>query len=303
MQRGSMIATYAYLFLTLILFVAYGCAAPKKHSGCDFIGRNIVGPEDLHVDESVSPARLIVSSNARRLFQDQSSNGIYEIPLTEPWKARPLPIDGATDPAHCSLKPHGISVATVDGIQTLFVINKASPECQTCPCRGRKRDKGVSVEQYRLEPDGLVFLRRHNHAELLPGPNDLDVHPSGDLYVSNLRLSSSEPSIVRLSGDRWSEATRGIRLANGVAVSNSGTPCVCRRWLVRIGSRLPRYNGRGVNPRRGSYSRRRNDGQLTLGCGRLTVRSRSSFGLSALRALPAAIRAPPPPPSIESTQP
>ena len=189
--------------LAPILAVACaGCSAPSpkvQDRACWNLAR-VTGPEDLVVDSSGAPDRLLVSS--RDIEHPSNEDGIYSVPLSRPGQtvaAKRLPLAGRDD---CSFHPHGISLVQAaspageasgrgedPGPWLLYVINHHDEE-DASPTVGCVREpepgnRPVSVEVFRVEPSRLVFIQRLEEPSILTNANDLAATPSGDVWITD----------------------------------------------------------------------------------------------------------------------
>jgi hypothetical protein len=174
----------------------------------------IPGPEDLVLDRSVSPPRLIVSSEDRR--SRKAPGEIYAVRIPE-LEAVALPRTG--EPSGLELHPHGIdTVRLADGRWMLYVISHPAP--------GKEGEQAVLV--YELLPGRLEF-RERLASPLLTSPNDLAATADGSVYVTNFgsgggigellfrRRKSTVAYHDAMSG-KWSVAASGLAMANGIAI-------------------------------------------------------------------------------------
>lgn len=174
----------------------------------------IPGPEDLLLDRSVSPPRLIVSSEDRR-FKSKAGE-LYAVRIPE-LEAAALRRTG--EPADLELHPHGMdTVRLADGTWLLYVINHPAP--------GKDGEDAVLV--YELFRDRLEF-RERLVSPLLTSPNDLAATADGSVYVTNfgsgggigellLRRRKSTVVYHDASSGSWSVAASGLAMANGIAI-------------------------------------------------------------------------------------
>ncbi|MCE9597744.1 MAG: SMP-30/gluconolactonase/LRE family protein [Spirochaetia bacterium] len=181
------------------------------------------GPEDFDLDVLSRPARLIVSSQERRLLDPNGefseAGAIYQVPFTREatLPAQPLPIverDGL--PFH----PHGIHLVVSGGITLLYVINHAMHASH-------------SIEIFELRARDLRFLRRMR-SPLLISPNDILALADGQFYVTNdhgetgIRQTLENlfafgwSNVVHYRAGYWSVVADKIAFANGLALSDSG---------------------------------------------------------------------------------
>ncbi len=196
----------------------------------------MVGPEDVALDPSITPAkRLLISSMDRRMGREELDGAIFALELG---KAEALPIElprkeNEKDPA-CSFRPHGMAAIQGDGgVARLYVINHHDRrDFRKGSGCGRWRDEGFrrlmqhSIEVYRIREDHLEFEKRLTDP-LLAHPNDLAVLPNGEIFAGNSPPSALSgmlnlffgigSNVVHYRDGDWHVAAHGIRYANGVA--------------------------------------------------------------------------------------
>lgn len=131
------------------------------------------GPEDMDLDFSAGPARLLVSAHDRRNWTPQGE--IYAVDL-ENGAARILP--RRNEPASFEFRPHGMDIRRGPDAARLYVIvHDKTPEGAW---------HGVAV--YRILPDALDYETTLT-SELLTSPNDLAVADDGSFYITNDQAS------------------------------------------------------------------------------------------------------------------
>ncbi|MFT5901369.1 MAG: hypothetical protein ACI9LA_000567, partial [Bacteroidia bacterium] len=77
------------------------------------------GPEDIALDTIGGMERLIVSCSERRTT-DYSKNDFYQYNISN-LELAILPVEGL--PESIQLRPHGIDIALVNGVKTLYCVN------------------------------------------------------------------------------------------------------------------------------------------------------------------------------------
>lgn len=169
------------------------------------------GPEDMVLDESTSPTRILISCNTRREYQPLEGE-IYAL-STENNQVVLLPREG--EPEGLTLNPHGIAIQKVDGEACLYVISHYS-----------FNDSTNAVLKYKIEADKLIFEDIYMHP-LLVSPNALTVMPEGSFYVSNddgggdvvveQLFNPLGGTVVYFDGsENWRKVEEYIRFSNGI---------------------------------------------------------------------------------------
>ncbi len=205
-----------WLARTLWLAGVFRTLEPHFAGRCSEVA-GIPGPEDLTIHPRTGVA-YVSACDRFALERGESPRGaLYAYVLDAPSPA-PVKLTSAELTDAC---PHGISLQVdPDGQDRLFAIVH----------RGERH----SIEVYDLVGDRLV----HHESladPLLVSPNDLVAVGRDALYVTNdhgwppgfartleewLRLPLA--TVVRWEGARFSKATSGIRLANGIQASPDG---------------------------------------------------------------------------------
>lgn len=169
------------------------------------------GPEDMVLDESTNPARILISCNTRREYQPLEGE-IYALNTADNQVVK-LPREG--EPEGLTLNPHGIDIEMVDGEWCLYVISHQS-----------FNDSTHAVLKYKIAADKLIFEEIYVHPLLL-SPNALTVMPDGSFYVSNddgggdaiaeqLFNPLGGTVIYFDSNEHWSKVAEYIRFSNGI---------------------------------------------------------------------------------------
>lgn len=204
-----------YLFIIILIF--FSCK--KEESIINTAERYSKistgnGPEDIVLDESLSPARILVSCNARR--EGQAHEGeIYAInTITD--KSAILPRIG--EPEGLILNPHGIDIYKNGSDYFLYVISHYS------------LDSVDIVVKYKIENEHLLFVEYFS-SPIMVSPNALTVLPDGSFYVSNDDGGGSvvfeqlfNPlggSVVYCStNNQWKKVAQKLQFPNGMANKN-----------------------------------------------------------------------------------
>lgn len=178
------------------------------------------GPEDMALDTINGMERLIVSCSERR-SSDYSQNGFYDYNIKRE-KLVLLAIEGL--PKSIQLRPHGIDIALVDGVKTLYCVNHEKNE-KDYPPKGRQ-----SILVFELLENKVIFKEQLT-SEILISPNDVCTDYRGGIYVSNdsrernnffeklfeLRRST----VIHYNGTNWEFVGDKLKYANGVGVLNN----------------------------------------------------------------------------------
>lgn len=213
-----------FLLVCPLNLLLVACAAPAYIAGTNCVmAPGMPGPEDFDVDLLARPARLIVSSQERRLTDPNGefsqAGTIFQVPFTREAVQAPMPLpiverDGL--PFH----PHGLHLVVSGGITLLYVINHATHASH-------------SIEIFELRARDLRFLKRLR-TPLLISPNDLLALPDGQFYVTNDHgqlgfrqvienlFAFGWSNVVHYRNGNWTVAAEKIAFANGLALSDAG---------------------------------------------------------------------------------
>lgn len=177
------------------------------------------GPEDIALDTIGSMNRLIISCSERRT-EDYSNNGIYSYDLVSE-ELKKLPIEGM--PETIQLRPHGIDVALVNGVRTLYCVNHEK-NAEAFPPAGRQ-----SILLFELKDNRLVFQQQLTDP-LIISPNDVCTDHKGGIFVSidsgkinskwEKLMALKRSFVLHFDGEKWIQAGDKLRYANGVGVKN-----------------------------------------------------------------------------------
>jgi hypothetical protein len=207
------------LFLFFVFVLLSSCAKHPVFKGEYTTIKTGPGPEDIALDTIGSTDRLIISSSERRTT-DHSRNGIYSYDLAS-GELKKLPMEGM--PETIQLRPHGIDVALVGGIRTLYCVNHEK-NAEAFPPAGRQ-----SILVFELKDDRLVFKEQLIHP-LIISPNDVCIDHKGGIFVSidsgkinskwEKLMALKRSFILHFDGDKWTQVGDKLRYANGVGVKN-----------------------------------------------------------------------------------
>lgn len=173
------------------------------------------GPEDIIIDESISPARILVSCSARR--DNQTENGeIYQLNCDND-STSILPRIG--EPHNFVFNPHGIDIYKNGDESFLYVISHYAI------------DSVDVIAKYKIQPDRLVFEQYFTNP-IMVSANAISVLPNGSFYVTNddgggdivyEQLFNQEGgSIVYCNlENKWKKVANKLRFPNGLANKNS----------------------------------------------------------------------------------
>jgi arylesterase/paraoxonase len=155
-----------------------GCGASLPLIKKRTCSRIAVGPgtEDMVLDRSSDPPRLIISSHDRRRWA--SAGDIYEMNLKD---LHPNKMIRLNEPQGLELRPQDLDIVKTErGDVLLYVVNHEK----------NQNGKHHSVLKYRVDHASLVFLEIIE-SELLTSPNGLRVFPDETFYVANDREDRS----------------------------------------------------------------------------------------------------------------
>jgi hypothetical protein len=177
------------------------------------------GPEDIALDTIDGMERLIVSCSERRTT-DYSSNGLYDYNISTQQLVN-LPIEGL--PESMQLRPHGIDIALVNGIKTLYCVNHEK-NADLFPPAGRQ-----SILVFELLNDRVVFKQQLTDA-LVVSPNDVCTDYKGGIFVSidsgkinskwEKLMALKHSYVLHFDGEKWIQVGDKLRYANGVGVKD-----------------------------------------------------------------------------------
>ena len=204
---------FPFLLFLFLLFLGSCAKQPVYNGDYTRIGTG-PGPEDIALDTIGNSERLIVSCSERRT-SDYSSNGLYDYNFASRELVK-LPIEGM--PEDVLLRPHGIDVALVNGVKTLYCVNHEK-NAELFPPAGRQ---SVLV-------DKLVFNQQLTNP-LIVAPNDVCTDHKGGIFVSidsgkinskwEKLMALKHSYVLHFNGEKWEQVGDRLRYANGVGVKN-----------------------------------------------------------------------------------
>lgn len=210
---------HSSVFLISFILLLSSCAKFPAFTGHYHRIETGPGPEDIALDTINGMARLIISSSERRTT-DYSGNGIYSYDLVSQ-ELKKLPIEGA--PESIQLRPHGIDVAVVNGVRTLYCVNHEK-NAEAYPPAGRQ-----SILVFELLDDRLVFKQQLTDPVIV-SPNDVCTDHQGGIFVSidsgkinskwEKLMALKRSFVLHFDGKKWKKVGDKLRYANGVGVKN-----------------------------------------------------------------------------------
>jgi hypothetical protein len=206
-----------WLFLAAI--VLSSCATRPVFNG-DYTRIEVApGPEDIALDTIGGMERLVVSCSERRTT-DYSRNGFYAYDIRSE-KLTSLKMVGL--PEEIQLRPHGIDIALVDGVKTLYCVNHEK-NADAFPPAGRQ-----SILVFELKVDEVIFKQQLTDP-LLVSPNDVCTDHRGGIFVSidsgkinskwEKLMALKRSYVVHFDAETWQILGEKLRYANGVGVRN-----------------------------------------------------------------------------------
>ncbi len=209
-------STWGLLFLFL-LGLLNACSRYPTFVGPHARIETAPGPEDIALDTSFGMQRIIASCSERRTA-DHTRNGFYAFDIRSKNLTR-LQVSGL--PEDVQLRPHGIDIAMVNGIRTLYCVNHEKNALDFPPA-GRQ-----SILVFELKDHKVVFREQLTHP-LMVSPNDVCTDHSGGLFVSidSGKINSKWEKIVGLrrsyvlhyNGKDWQQVGGKLKYANGVGL-------------------------------------------------------------------------------------
>ena len=208
-----------FTFLWLALLIASCAKVPVFNA--DYQTINVgPGPEDIALDTVAGMERLIVSCSERRTT-DYSKNGLYDFNLSTQELVN-LPIEGLPD--SIQLRPHGIDIAQVSGVKTLYCVNHER-DATDVRLTGRQ-----SILVFELLDDRIVFKEQLTDP-LMESPNDVCTDKKGGIFVSidsgkigskwEKLMALKRSYVLHFDGENWKQVGDKLRYANGVGVRNN----------------------------------------------------------------------------------
>jgi hypothetical protein len=177
------------------------------------------GPEDIALDTLQGMERIIASCSERRTM-DYSRNGFYSLDI-QSHKLTQLVVSGL--PTSIQLRPHGIDIAMVKGVKTLYVVNHEKNAADFPPA-GRQ-----SILVFELREEEVVFVQQLTHP-LIVSPNDVCTDKAGGIFVSidsgkinskwEKLMALKKSYVLHFNGEVWQMVGQKLRYANGVGVAN-----------------------------------------------------------------------------------
>ncbi|MFT4543566.1 MAG: hypothetical protein ACI9CU_001229 [Polaribacter sp.] len=177
------------------------------------------GPEDIALDTIGGMERLIVSCSERRTT-DYSKNDFYQYNISN-LELAILPVEGL--PESIQLRPHGIDIALVNGVKTLYCVNHEK-NADLFPPAGRQ-----SILVFELFNDRVVFKQQLTNP-LIVSPNDVCTDYKGGIFVSidsgkinskwEKLMALKHSYVLHFDGVKWVQVGDKLRYANGVGVKN-----------------------------------------------------------------------------------
>lgn len=205
-------------FLLILLFLA-SCADYGTFTGDYKRIETGPGPEDIALDTIGNSERIIASCSERRT-SDYGRNGFYDYNIST-GKLVKLPIEGL--PESISLRPHGIDIALVNGVKTLYCVNHEK-NAEAFPPAGRQ-----SILVFELKDDKVVFKQQLTDP-LMISPNDVCTDFKGGIFVSidsgkinskwEKLMALKHSFVIHFDGEKWQQLGDKLRYANGVGVLN-----------------------------------------------------------------------------------
>ncbi len=177
------------------------------------------GPEDIALDTIGEMERIIASCSERRTL-DYSKNGFYSLDI-QSQKITQLAVSGL--PTSIQLRPHGIDIAMVKGVKTLYVVNHEQ-NAADFPPTGRQ-----SILVFELRAEEVVFRQQLTNP-LIVSPNDVCTDKAGGIFVSidsgkinskwEKLMALKHSYVLHFNGETWQQVGEKLRYANGVGVAD-----------------------------------------------------------------------------------
>jgi arylesterase/paraoxonase len=190
------------VFLATLLM---SCGAPlekKDMSSCTKIS-GVPGPEDLDLYLSGNKPTLIISVHNRRTME--SIGWLATIDLSLPISEQ-KPVQIKTNYPE-NFRPHGISYAKVNGIDTLAVISHTLRKTNPHTIEIFERKQGEEWKHMKTLEDAT-----------LTGPNDLFLNTKGEIFASNDR--GPENLFMQYVNMIFRHGTADIAYYNGTSFAN-----------------------------------------------------------------------------------
>jgi hypothetical protein len=206
-------------FLLFLLIFLSSCAKQPVYNGDYTRIETGPGPEDIALDTIRGMERIIVSCSERR-SKDYSRNGFYSFQISSR-KLTKLPIESL--PKSILLRPHGIDIAMVNGVKTLYCVNHEK-NAEDFPPAGRQ-----SILVFELLDNKAVFKQQLTDP-LIISPNDICTDYKGGIFVSidsgkinskwEKLMALKRSFVLHFDGEKWEQVGDKLRYANGVGVKN-----------------------------------------------------------------------------------
>ena len=207
------------LYFVSFLILLASCAKTPVFNG-DYTKIEVApGPEDIALDTIQGMERIIASCSERRT-SDYSRNGFYDYNIATR-EITKLPIEEL--PESVQLRPHGIDIALVNGVKTLYCVNHEK-NAEDFPPAGRQ-----SILVFELLDDKVVFKKQLTN-QLIISPNDVCTDHKGGIFVSidsgkinskwEKLMALKRSFVLHFDGTSWKEVGDKLRYANGVGVKN-----------------------------------------------------------------------------------
>ncbi|TNF24215.1 MAG: hypothetical protein EP314_08235 [Bacteroidetes bacterium] len=218
-KKTTLQKTAHSFFLFSVLIFLSACSKYPVFDG-DYTRIDVApGPEDIALDTINGSERLIISCSERRTT-DYSRNGFYVYSISD-GELRKLELEGL--PTDIQLRPHGIDIAFVNDVKTLYCVNHEK-NAEEFPPAGRQ-----SILVFELQDDKVIF-REQLTSPLMVSPNDVCTDHKGGIFVSidSGKINSKAEKIFSLprsyvlhyDGNNWTQVGDKLRYANGVGVKD-----------------------------------------------------------------------------------
>ena len=208
-----------FWWLCVVAIFLNSCATHPVFNGEYARIETAPGPEDLALDTIGGMERLIVSCSERRTT-DYSRNGFYDYNIPSGLLTA---LQIVNLPEDIQLRPHGIDIALVDGVKTLYCVNHEK-NAEEFPPAGRQ-----SILVLELKDDKVVFQQQLTDPSLI-SPNDVCTDHQGGIFVSidsgkinskwEKLMSLKRSFVLHYDGENWKQVGDKLRYANGVGVKD-----------------------------------------------------------------------------------
>jgi hypothetical protein len=231
------------------------------------------GPEDIALDTISGMERIIVSCSERRTT-DYSKNGFYSFDI-QAQKLEQLTVSGL--PEGLQLRPHGIDIALVNGVKTLYCVNHEK-NAEDFPPAGRQ-----SILVFELKEDEVVFVQQLTNP-LIVSPNDVCTDKAGGIFVSidsgkinskwEKLMALKRSYVLHFNGEAWKQVGEKMRYANGVGVAD------CRVYITGTQEKniySYKMNADGSFSDREQYPTMKGNDNITFANGKLITTAHLDF--------------------------